>query len=147
MLNRSRSGDLQGSGWGGFIRFVKFLIEFGVQCHGLSDQATRMRIKTSAPIPHSGLPAPPRRPRQQAAQAKRCPKAAAVWWAAPAKPLSPPRPAPGPQTSLAKSCWLSVCLHLVGCLDLLFVCSFSLFFKKLILPRVSKCKEHEGHPE
>lgn len=68
MLSWPRSGDLRGSGWGGFIRFVKFLIEFRVQRRRLRDPTARMRIKTSAPMPHvwedGGLPhCPPlRRP-------------------------------------------------------------------------------------
>lgn len=53
MLSQPHSGDLQGTGEGGFIRFVKFLIEFRVLCHSPGDQAAQARIKTSAPIPHT----------------------------------------------------------------------------------------------
>lgn len=49
------------------------------------------------------------------------PKDSAVQWAAPAKPLSTPHPAPGPQTCLAKSFRSSICLRLIAHLDLLFV--------------------------
>lgn len=132
MLNWPRSEDLQGSRWGGFIRFVKFLIEFGVQCHSLSDHAAWTIIKTSAPIPHAlGRRWPPHFPPPPPPAWLHRPRAAKR----PCGPVGSPSqatqhtlPALDPQTNLAKSRRPSVCLQLVGCLDLLFVCSPFLFF-------------------
>lgn len=60
-------------------------------------------------------------PHQPGDTGRGLPKDSAVQWAAPTEPLSTPRPAPGPQTYLAKSCRSSSCLWLIAGLDLLFV--------------------------
>lgn len=133
MLNWPRSEDLQGSRWGGFIRFVKFLIEFGVQCHSLSDHAAWTIIKTSAPFPHAlGRRWPPHflppSPTSLAAQAKGCQKT--LWSSGQPQPSHSAHLASSRPTDQPGEKPQAQCLFAVGWLSGFVVCllSFSFFF-------------------